>query len=98
MSKLRIKLAKMIEAQFLEQDGKVVKVDPDDLDPAQGWYRTSHHADCYRWEGMAGWSFEAGSILAISLYGADTMTSMVKNGIVLTKDRETSYDVHAREP
>jgi hypothetical protein len=95
VSKLRDKLAALISQQFFDQEQKLVNVDGDDLIPAEGWYRTSMQADCYRWEGSCEWLFEGGRI-TVMLYGSDTMTEMVKSGVILTKDRETSYDVHAK--
>lgn len=97
MSKLRDKLAALISQQFFDQEQKLVNTDGRDLFPAQGWYRTSIRADCYRWEGSCQWMIGGSSTgLPIVLYGCDTMTEMVKCGVILTKDSETSYDVHAR--
>lgn len=97
MSKLRQALAAKIAQAFFDQFEMLVNVDGEDLEPAQGWYRTAMQADVYRWEGSAQWIAPNTKGIAIMLYGSDTMTEMVRSGVVLTKDRQTSYDVHAKQ-
>jgi hypothetical protein len=96
MSRLRKRLAKMIEEALLEH-GIEATVDPNDLDPATGWYRTSPQADCYRWEGFAKYKDPALSI-QISVNSYTTMSQIVKSGkATLSPDRvygKTSFDVY----
>jgi len=49
--RVRERLAKIISLR-LEADGFQVKVDPEKLWPAEGFWRIDSRADCYRWEGQ----------------------------------------------
>jgi hypothetical protein len=95
MSRLRKRLAKMIEEALLKQHNIEATVDPEDLHPATGWYRTSSQADCYRWEGFG--SYKDPSLrIQISLCGWTRMTQIVKSGgAILTHDRGgASFEVY----
>lgn len=72
--RLRRKLAGQLEEAFA-RIGKAVSIDPSDLVPTQGYWRTNHLADVYRWEG---WGRVPGSQLEISIASWYTMTELVK--------------------
>lgn len=94
MSRLRKRLAKMI-VEALAERGINAMVDPDDLSPAVGWFRTSPQADCYIWEGFGHYT---DLNLRIVLYGNTTMTQIVRSGkVTLSPDRmmsNTCFDVY----
>lgn len=52
---LRTRLAALLEAALLAEFGIKVLVPPEELYPAEGWYRTSPQADCFRWTGSGKW-------------------------------------------
>lgn len=49
--RVRHALAKLLSSE-LSRDGHLVRVDPEKLWPAEGYWRSDHRADCYRWEGQ----------------------------------------------
>jgi hypothetical protein len=92
MSKLRDKLADLLEEAFAEI-GIEVSVNPDQLWPATGFYRTSGN-DSYCWEGQAN---VKGTTTFYSLTSYSTMTSIVKSKkATLSRDRThvSTYDVY----
>jgi hypothetical protein len=96
MSRLRQKLAKVIEQAMLAQHGHIVTVDPiKGFQIATGFYRTNSHSDCYRWSATA--MFD-GLTVGAQIDSYDTMTESAKHGIILMKDsrRPASYDATAR--
>jgi len=76
IGKKRIRLAKLLEEAFSEI-GMTVKVDPEDLRPALGYWRTDHRADVYRWEGWA--KTERSYVVGINSW--HTMTELIAAGI-----------------
>jgi hypothetical protein len=95
VSRLRQKLAQVIEQAMLEQHGHVITVDPiKGFEIASGYYRTSQ-ADCYRWSATAVFD---GLTLGPRIDSYDTMTESARHGIILVKDHRqtTTYDATAR--
>ncbi len=82
----RVKLAALLEAQGF-------RVDPLDLRPAQGAWRTDKRLDTNPWEGIGtahnhptfpeGWQ--------IIFSGESTMTRCVRYGLQVTEDTRASY-------
>ncbi len=96
MSRLRIKLAQVIEREMLEQFGLVVIVDPiKGFAIAQGFYRTNTHSDTYRWTAF---TTIPGLSVGPMIDSYDTMTDSAKHGIILMKDgrRASTYEATAR--
>lgn len=93
-SRLFVRLAKMIEKEMLEQHGIVVEADPASISIPIGFYRTSAHADCYRWTATTRIpGLQVGPI--IDCY--DTVTDSARYGFILMKDRRPNiYDATAR--
>lgn len=81
MSRIIDKLTAMLEAEGYEVHA---------LRPATGFWRSSPHADCYRWEAQVtkGHQFSMGSW--------DTMTECAKMGIVVLKDHFGGREVWAK--
>lgn len=96
MSRLKRKLAKVIEQEMLDQHGLVVSVDPDnDFAIAQGFYRSSHFSSAYRWTGL---TIEDGMSIGPVIDSYDTMTDCARYGVILVKDRRNPmhYEATAR--
>lgn len=80
----RERLAKLLEAGFSEL-GVVARVDPSDLHPATGCYRSDCRRDVYRWEGW-GRREAKGHESVVSWY---TMTALLRGGgVKLIWDRD----------
>lgn len=77
----RTRLAKLLEAAFAKV-GMAVRVDPEDLHPAKGYWRTDSRADVYRWEGWA----SSGRDSWESVVSWHTMTELLR-GVELIRDR-----------
>jgi hypothetical protein len=95
VSRVRRKLAQVIEQEMLAQHGRIVTVDPiKGFEIARGFYRTSQ-ADCYRWTATA---ILDGMTVGIRIDSYDTMTESAKHGIILVQDsrRPSTYDATAR--
>lgn len=93
----------MIEQAFKQQHGMTVAVDPDDLHPATGAWRTNWMLDVYRWEGSGRWTDfghkgHDGKGLQISIDSWEPMTALVKSGgVKISCDRSTAFEVWTRE-
>lgn len=95
-SRVRVKLARMIEKEMLDQHGIVVEVDPvKSFSIASGFYRTSEHADTYRWTCS---SRIPGLNVGPMIDSYDTMTECGRYGFVLQKDarRASTFEATAR--
>ncbi len=93
MSHLRIKLAKVIEREMLEQHGLEVIVDPfKDFYIAKGFYRTSRYSGAYRW---TSYMTIPGLSVGPMVDSYDTMTDAAKNGIILVRDRNSAFSYEA---
>lgn len=68
--RVRVALAALLSKETGRQ------VNPEDVVPATGWWRTDCRADCYRWEIATGPS-------KLVLGSWDTMTECVRNGITV---------------
>jgi hypothetical protein len=88
MGRIQQKLCELIEAQGFHVE---------DLYPAQGYWRI--YADVYRWEGLGkanGWS-RLPSGIAVSFQSWETMTTCVRQGIVIESDGlNTTFMVYAK--
>lgn len=58
-----------------------VTIDPNEIYPATGWYRSGKHSDCCRWEATIQWD---GKPMA-SCVSYDTMTDCCRTGIEILK-------------
>lgn len=72
-------------------------VDPNEIYPAMGWYRTSKYADVQRWEAVVRWApIQKGSNGALGNIGSwDTMTDCIRFGIELRRDGNRAHDFDA---
>lgn len=95
IGKTRARLATMLEEAFKAQ-GLSANIDPGNLRPASGAWRTMAHLDVYRWEGCCAVTYPNGATLTTPLYCWDTMTDCVRHGFVIERDG-CGYDVSANE-
>jgi len=103
VSRLRVKLARMLETALSEwwkanqSTPFRLTVKPEALYPARGWYRTSGSIfnDAARWDGYAH-DPETGNTMA-TFQSFDRMTDCVARGFTLSHDRVLGFDVHANE-
>jgi hypothetical protein len=98
VSRLRTKLAALIQAAFKAQFNMTVNVDGADLHPATGAWRTNVMLDVYRWEGSGYWTDHdhKGRGLMVSIDSWEPMTALVKHGRVkISPDRScaTNFEV-----
>jgi hypothetical protein len=91
MSRVRVRLAKILSEALTRERGQPVTVDPDDLHPAKGYYRTGN-GDHFRWEGFA----RLGGV-RITLDSYVPMTTLVKSGVILVRERPVEYEVFEKE-
>jgi hypothetical protein len=49
--RVRKRLARMLAERF-KADGYEVRIDPEKLWPAEGFWRSDSRADCHRWDGV----------------------------------------------
>lgn len=89
-------LAQQIQNRALSDFGVVLKNIR--LYPAQGAWRTNYRLDVMRWEGFADWNGDGFSNpLTVSLGSWDTMTKLLTNGFVITRNRPTNFELGAHE-
>lgn len=93
VSRLRIRLAAILEEAMLEQHDQEISVDPEDFIIAEGFYRTDSRSDSYRWEVYAQ---IVGMRVKISLCSYTTMTKIVQSkGCVIARETGSqSYAVY----
>jgi hypothetical protein len=70
--------------------GVEAKIKADDLNPAQGWWRTSSQADVYRWEGFIQVMGPEGRWIRASCDSWDSMTVCLK-GVAVEREGGFSY-------
>lgn len=93
----------MIEAAFKEQRNMTVTVDPEDLHPATGAWRTNWMLDVYRWEGTGRWTDfghkgHDGNGLPISIDSWEPMTALVKcGGVKISQQYATAFEIWQRD-
>lgn len=97
VGRTRKRLADVLSKAITEQRGQTVLVKPDDLHPAQGWYRTSksYQNEALRWDG---WGHINGMNVTIRLISYVPMTDLLRNGIELSKEGACSYEIFAAKP
>lgn len=83
MSRTGDKLKKLLRAEGFE-----VTL----LTPAQGYWRSSPFADCYRWKALA---MHKGVQVALGCW--ETMTECARNGVTVNPDGAACYTVTAKE-
>jgi hypothetical protein len=97
VGKLRQRLAKAIVQAFADK-GVTVRLDPKNLYPAQGRWRSDFRMDVMRWEGFLELVIEeTGGFLRMSVESWDTMTVCIK-GFTLWRGSPGGFEVGAVEP
>jgi hypothetical protein len=76
---IRKRLAGKLIAAFKTQFDLELRLDPKDLHPAEGYWRSDVRADCQRWEGFGQIKHpETGNWMGVTLDSWSTMTSCLK--------------------
>lgn len=83
--------------ESLREAGVECDVLAEELRPAEGYYRSNTHADCWRWDGSIHLRIEDGGSVRASVGCWDTMTKCVKNGMWLIDRDGMLFEVAAKE-
>jgi hypothetical protein len=88
------KLARLLTEALKDMYSFEVYVDPEEIYSAQGWYRSSPHADCHRWEAF----FKTPEGCAIGIMGSyDRLSDCARHGVKIFADSRwrNEFEVYA---